>query len=37
MVDENRKGWVSKPDFINFFTSKAYVDEEKKPALTIEL
>jgi len=33
LVDENRKGYVTKKDFMFFFSNKSYIDEEKIPVL----
>ena len=37
LVDEERKGYLNKKEFINYFSSKNYVDEEKTPQLTPQM
>ena len=37
LVDESRKGYLTKDEFFNFFLNKKYEDEEKIPPLTKEM
>ena len=34
LVDEGRKGYLTKKEFMAYFSSKTYVDEEKVPPLS---
>jgi hypothetical protein len=37
LVDEGRKGYLTRREFMRFFSNKHYEDEEKIPPLTQEM
>ena len=37
LVDETRKGYITRKQFMKYFSNKVYVDEEKIPPLTPEM
>ena len=37
LVDDGRKGYITRKEFMRFFSNKMYIDEEKVPPLTPEM